>query len=54
MKKYGLKAFKLETVENIEDGNQDLVNEREIYWIDKLGSFNNGYNMTFGGQGKDI
>jgi group I intron endonuclease len=28
------------------------LNNSEIYWIDKLKSFSNGYNMTKGGEGK--
>jgi len=27
------------------------VNEREIYWIEKLGSYHFGYNATKGGDG---
>lgn len=35
--------------------SEDLINEREIYWINKLNStdINVGYNLTFGGTGGD-
>ena len=47
MQKYGVEHFHIELIE--ETNNPE---EREIYWIEKLGSFKNGYNATMGGDGK--
>lgn len=47
IRKYGLENFKFEVIEEC-DVNQ--LNEREIYWISYYDSFNNGYNMTAGGN----
>ena len=47
MQKYGVEHFHIELIE--ETNNPE---EREIYWIEKLGSFKNGYNATLGGDGK--
>lgn len=46
-KKYGISSFSFEIIEEclIEE-----LNEREIYWIAQYDSFNNGYNMTLGGE----
>lgn len=49
MNKYGIESFKVETIEQCSEA---VVNEREIYWIEKLDSFHNGYNATKGGDGK--
>ena len=49
MNKYGPENF---SIEQIEECNSDIVNEQEIYWIEFYGSFKNGYNATFGGDGK--
>ena len=45
--KYGRENFSIELLEecNIED-----LNQREQYWIKKYDSYNNGYNLTLGGQ----
>ena len=45
MRKYGINNFSFEVIEETED-----YNEREKYWIDYYDSFNNGYNMTIGGD----
>lgn len=45
--KYGKENFDLEILERVDD---DKLNEREIFWIDKYDSYNNGYNSTRGGQ----
>ena len=37
-------------IEQIEECDDDKLNEREKYWIKKLGTFGNGYNMTSGGD----
>ena len=47
--KYGAENFLLETIEECSD---NIVNEREIYWIEYYQSFNYGYNATKGGDGK--
>lgn len=48
-KKYGIENFKIEELEKC---SNDILSDREIYWIDKLDTYNNGYNATFGGDGK--
>lgn len=50
---HGEKAFKFEI---IEECSEDKLDEREIYWIDKLNAYvhcktPNGYNLTTGGEG---
>ena len=47
MRKYGVEHFRAELIEET-----DNANEREIYWIDKLNSYQQGYNATKGGDGK--
>lgn len=47
IRKFGLDNFYIEIVEECE---KELLNEREIYWIDKLDTFNKGYNNDFGGE----
>lgn len=47
MNKYGYAAFNIEELEAVED--KRVLNLREIYWIEKLDTFNNGYNETKGG-----
>ena len=49
MRKYGIEHFWIEELENCSDAE---VNEREVYWINKLNTFYNGYNMTIGGEGR--
>ena len=46
---YGRERFDVDILEQCEDC---VMHEREIYWIAKLGSFRNGYNETLGGAGK--
>lgn len=53
MRKYGIDNFKPEVIEEIDESLPDakqLLNEREIYWIAKYDSANNGYNITLGGD----
>lgn len=50
IRKYGESNFKIETLEECEI---ESLNSKEIYWIDKLGTFKNGYNMTLGGEGSN-
>lgn len=47
--KYGIENF---IVEEIEECSPNVANEREIYWIEKLNSFKDGYNATLGGDGR--
>ena len=54
-KKYGPEKFEYEVLEskeydNIDEALYDL-NLLESYYIGKYDSFNNGYNMTYGGDG---
>lgn len=51
IRKYGADDF---TYEIIEDGIQSIekLNERERYWINHYDSYNNGYNSTLGGDGR--
>lgn len=49
LKKYGFENFNLDILEdNIFDAEE--LNQKEIYYIDKFDTFNNGYNMTRGGN----
>ena len=50
IKKYGKKNFIKEILEYNTDANLD---EREAFWIDKLNTLNEGYNLTKGGDGGD-
>ena len=45
--KYGKNKFHIKL---IEECPIDLLNEREVYWINFYDSYNNGYNLTKGGQ----
>lgn len=48
-KKYGIENFTFEKVEEISD---ELLDEREKYWIKFYNSYNDGYNSTI--RGRDI
>lgn len=45
--KYGLDNFKIRI---LEECNVDMLNDREIWWINFLNSYRNGYNATTGGE----
>lgn len=45
--KYGLENFSFEI---IEECKPEQLNLKEQYWIDYYNSYNNGYNMTSGGE----
>jgi group I intron endonuclease len=48
--KYGKENFTKEILErNI--NSHEILNDQEIYWIEYFNTFNNGYNLTKGGQG---
>lgn len=54
IRKYGNKNF---NVEQIEEVSEDLLDERERYWIKYYDSFiknNKGYNCTYGGEGNIV
>ena len=46
--KYGKDAF---TIEILEECDYKDLNSKEIFYIAKYDSFNNGYNLTLGGDG---
>lgn len=48
MRKYGIEKFHIVEIEKCDN---ELLDEREEYWIDYYDSFNNGYNETRGGAG---
>lgn len=48
MNKYGVDSF---SIGKIEQCDFEKLNEREQYWISRFDSYNNGYNMTIGGDG---
>ncbi len=50
MRKYGVENFSFEV---LEECDVDKLDEREIYWINELDTYNNGYNMTMGGEGRN-
>lgn len=51
MKKYGEENFSIEEIEEVEES---LLSEREIYWIEYYNSYKNGYNATLGGEGTTL
>ena len=50
LRKYGFNNFIFEVLEESDSFNQDELNEKEIYYINKFNSFIDGYNMNYGGQ----
>lgn len=53
LRQYGEENFSFEILEEIETNDLDLVDSREVYWIEKLSSHvktGKGYNLTIGGQ----
>ena len=52
LRKYGSENFKSEILETLNDTTQQEIDKREIFWIEKMNSFPNGYNMTMGGSGR--
>lgn len=49
MLKYGIENFEISILEEV---SSEEINDKETYWIEKLGSFKYGYNATKGGDGK--
>lgn len=50
--KYGISNFIVEKLEEVKNDEEACI--REQYWIKKLGTFHNGYNVTYGGDGKRL
>lgn len=53
LRQYGEENFSFEILEEIETNDLDLVDSREVYWIEKLSSHvktGKGYNLSLGGQ----
>ena len=50
MRKYGFDDFLWEVVEDLGDCSQELLDEREKYWIAFYDTYNSGYNSTLGGD----
>jgi group I intron endonuclease len=48
IRKYGIDNF---TIEQIEECENDILFEREIYYINLFDTYNNGLNSTLGGEG---
>ena len=49
MNKYGIENFEISLVEECDE---NILSEREKYWIEYYGAFKYGYNATIGGDGK--
>ena len=49
--KYGVENF---IIEQIEECSEDLLNEKEKYWIEYYNTYSNGYNATLGGDGQTL
>lgn len=47
--KYGIDNFCVETLEKCDN---NIISQREIYWIEYYDTYKNGYNATRGGDGK--
>ena len=55
LREYGEDGFEFEILEEINSNDLNLVDEREIYWINFYKSYvkmGEGYNLTLGSQGK--
>lgn len=49
IRKHGVENFTIKEIDQA-DTKQDLC-EKEMLWIEKLGTFGRGYNLTIGGDG---
>ena len=50
-KEYGIENFSFEV---LEECSREELDEKEIYYIEYYDSFNDGYNLTTGGQGNNF
>ena len=48
IQKYGVGMFQIRAIE--EDILDNVLSERECYWIEQFDTYNNGYNATTGGE----
>ena len=51
MNKYGKEHFHISL---LEECDLEILPQKEQEWITKLDTYNNGYNATFGGEGKQL
>lgn len=52
MRKYGVENFQIECLEEV---NDELLSEKEVYWIKELETYGtHGYNATKGGDGVQL
>ena len=49
LRKHGEAAFDISTIQHCDSPEE--LNEAEVFWIEKLGTFVDGYNMTKGADG---
>lgn len=49
MNKYGIENFSIYLLEEVDIQN---LSNKEIYWINQMDTYHNGYNATLGGDGK--
>lgn len=47
IRKYGVDNFKIKI---LEECNENELESKEVYWIEKLDTYRNGYNATTGGE----
>lgn len=52
IKKYGQEHFQIILIQD--DIPDELLNERERYWINFFNSYRDGYNLTAGGDGRSL
>lgn len=52
--KYGWENHIFEIIEKVEFVDKSILNEREIFWIKEFNSFEDGLNLTAGGDSKEI
>lgn len=51
MNKYGIEHF---SIQQLEECNLSVLSSREQYWINKLNTYHEGYNATYGGDGSQL
>lgn len=52
IQKYGKESFIVETIDTAK--NESDLNKKEIYWIKHHNTYEEGYNLSFGGDGGTI